>query len=313
MAPTVFGSSSKRENNTASGGTVNVSEARKELLREFDANVYWNQFDTSKHHFFKIMTMNNFRTELRIPKKFVTNSPLELKETVELVGPTKDVWGVRVVKTGDDVLFEQGWGQFVTDHHLNKYDLLVFHYIGDFAFEVWIFDPSGCQKDLRLIDNRLEIKPHFFKVMNMEFRSKLVIPVMLVKTFPDKIVEKVTLKGPSGNVWEVGSKRIGAEMFLLEGWDEFVSDHDVDEKSFLIFHYTGNSSFTVLIFEKNGCEKESAHFVEPRVKSAPPPRKERNEKGKGKGKRPEGCTCTGGEDMEMISNGNKKMKGKMGV
>lgn len=94
---------------------------------------------------------------------------------MKLSSPIGDVIrDVMVVKTEEDILLKEGWGAFVDDHHLNEDDLLVFHYIGNKTFEVYLFDQTGCEKDLRFIQDELEIRPHFFKRMDMDFKSKLV-------------------------------------------------------------------------------------------------------------------------------------------
>uniref|UniRef100_A0A7N0TGY8 TF-B3 domain-containing protein n=1 Tax=Kalanchoe fedtschenkoi TaxID=63787 RepID=A0A7N0TGY8_KALFE len=79
---------------------------------------------------------------------------------------------------------------------------------------------------------------------------------------------RIRLKGPSSNKWKVGSERAEKDVIVGRGWAEFVSDQSLDESNFLVFHYTGDSSFKVLIFYLSGCEKESSHFVKPTDRSS---------------------------------------------
>uniref|UniRef100_A0A7N0V480 TF-B3 domain-containing protein n=1 Tax=Kalanchoe fedtschenkoi TaxID=63787 RepID=A0A7N0V480_KALFE len=187
-------------------------DEREETSRAMEEQIYWNQFESTKHHFFQIMANSN--SELRVPKKFGMKFPMKLGETIKLRGPTGDIWRVKVVKTEEDVLLRKGWPRFVYDHLLNEYDLLVFRYTGSSSFDVSIFDRNACVKDLRMLQDRFESKPHFFKVMNQEFRSKLLIPKKLRIGFVEKMGNTIRLKGPSGYVWKVGAERAGEDIIL---------------------------------------------------------------------------------------------------
>uniref|UniRef100_A0A7N0ZST7 TF-B3 domain-containing protein n=1 Tax=Kalanchoe fedtschenkoi TaxID=63787 RepID=A0A7N0ZST7_KALFE len=288
-------------------------DEREEISRAMEEQIYWNQFESTKHHFFETVELS--RSELRVPKKFAMKLPVKLGETIKLRGPTGDIWSVKVVETEEDVLLREGWPRFLYDHLLNEYDFLVFHYTGSSSFDVSIFDRNGCMKDLRMLQDQFEIKPHFFKVMNKEFRSKLLIPKKLSVRFVEKMGNIIRLKGPSGNVWKVGAKTAGGDAILGRGWAEFVSDHSLDESNFLVFHHTGDSSFSVLIFDPSRCEKESSHFVKPAARSADL----RGERARKMGKLPAGFTGGGDHEREetpiskMQCKVNPKMKGKMRI
>uniref|UniRef100_A0A7N0ZT45 TF-B3 domain-containing protein n=1 Tax=Kalanchoe fedtschenkoi TaxID=63787 RepID=A0A7N0ZT45_KALFE len=253
-------------------------DEREEISRAMEEQIYWNQFESTKHHFFETVELS--RSELRVPKKFAMKLPVKLGETIKLRGPTGDIWSVKVVETEEDVLLREGWPRFLYDHLLNEYDFLVFHYTGSSSFDVSIFDRNGCMKDLRMLQDQFEIKPHFFKVMNKEFRSKLLIPKKLSVRFVEKMGNIIRLKGPSGNVWKVGAKTAGGDAIL-----------------------------------GRGCEKESSHFVKPAARSADL----RGERARKMGKLPAGFTGGGDHEREetpiskMQCKVNPKMKGKMRI
>lgn len=75
------------------------------------------------------------------------------------------------------------------------------------------------------------------------------------------LAEVVTLEGPSGNRWLVRFSMIGGHAYFKEGWKEFVEAHHVEEGDCLVFEYCGSSCFSVLIFDRSGCEREAAYFV----------------------------------------------------
>ncbi|KAK4492832.1 hypothetical protein RD792_000157, partial [Penstemon davidsonii] len=88
------------------------------------------------------------------------------------------------------------------------------------------------------------------------------IPTKFINNLRDKLTGTVALKGPSGNVWDVGLLSNGDTLFLRQGWRAFVEDHSLEEKDILIFKYNGNSRFDVLIFDqKSSCEREGSYFV----------------------------------------------------
>lgn len=53
-------------------------------------------------------------------------------------------------------------------------------------------------------------------------------------------------------------------VFFQRGWEEFVSDHDLNTGDFLVFQYDGGRRFTVLVFEPTACEKEESFHAIPR-------------------------------------------------
>ncbi|KAK3016019.1 hypothetical protein RJ639_007338 [Escallonia herrerae] len=50
-------------------------------------------------------------------------------------------------------------------------------------------------------------------------------------------------------------------LFFNQGWSTSVKDHFAELRDFFVFKYDGNSHFTVKVFDKSGCEKETAFLA----------------------------------------------------
>lgn len=70
----------------------------------------------------------------------------QIGETVELKGPSGNMWQVGVVKSAEKFTFQSGYKDFVIANNIEANDLLVFKYCGNSSFQVQIFDPSGCER-----------------------------------------------------------------------------------------------------------------------------------------------------------------------
>ncbi|XVF36201.1 hypothetical protein REPUB_Repub19eG0037800 [Reevesia pubescens] len=105
---------------------------------------------------------------------------------------------------------------------------------------------------------------HFSQFLLGDFLQRLKIPEKFAKNIKKKLPETVSLKGPSGIIWDV---RLTADdenetLFFGHGWNNFVKDHSLVENDFLIFKYNGVSHFDVLMFDGQSlCEKASSYFV----------------------------------------------------
>ncbi|KAI0503738.1 hypothetical protein KFK09_014679 [Dendrobium nobile] len=85
--------------------------------------------------------------EVVLPKKFIDHFKGELLETIELKVPSGDKWNVELKKTGDGVVLDCGWTNFVAAYGILENDTLVFKYDGCSSFIVLMFEQSGCEKD----------------------------------------------------------------------------------------------------------------------------------------------------------------------
>ncbi|XP_022768837.1 B3 domain-containing protein REM16-like [Durio zibethinus] len=103
---------------------------------------------------------------------------------------------------------------------------------------------------------------HFSQFLRGDYLQRLEIPEKFAKNIKKKLPETVTLKGPSGIIWDVGLTTDDDTLFFDCGWKNFVKDHFLVEDDFLIFKYNGLSHFDVLTFDGQSlCEKASSYFV----------------------------------------------------
>ncbi|XP_024629238.1 B3 domain-containing protein REM16 [Medicago truncatula] len=94
------------------------------------------------------------------------------------------------------------------------------------------------------------------------FQQQLALPKTFSDNLKKKLPENVTLKGPSGVVWNIGLTTRNDTVYFMDGWQRFVKDHSLKENDFLVFKYNGESLFEVLIFNGESlCEKAASYFV----------------------------------------------------
>lgn len=74
--------------------------------------------------------------------------------------------------------------------------------------------------------------------------------------------QDVSLKGPSGAVWNIMLTTRDDIVYFADGWQQFAKDHALKENDFLVFKYNGESVFEVLVFDRESlCEKATSYFV----------------------------------------------------
>ncbi|MCL7045047.1 hypothetical protein MKW94_015727 [Papaver nudicaule] len=106
---------------------------------------------------------------------------------------------------------------------------------------------------------------NFLAVLPKNCHHQLMLPKKfvkkcLVKEFSE-ISTSVSLKGPSGQVWAVELIRKDDEMYLKEGWDVFVKEHNLKENDRLFMTYKSGAFAVLMLDSGNFCEKESSYFV----------------------------------------------------
>ncbi|KAL9659870.1 hypothetical protein QQ045_024680 [Rhodiola kirilowii] len=98
--------------------------------------------------FFKVM-IGNFTKTIRIPPLFVTEFSGQFPQEIMLSCGEVRLWRIHVVKGDQGYLyFDLGWSVFVQDNGLELGDFLVFRYTEKLRFDVEIFEPSGCLKEI---------------------------------------------------------------------------------------------------------------------------------------------------------------------
>ncbi|GAB4848919.1 hypothetical protein Ancab_003731 [Ancistrocladus abbreviatus] len=98
----------------------------------------------------------------------------------------------------------------------------------------------------------------FFKVfIPQRSTHQLLIPPAFQKLLDRNVPQKSTITNLANQTWIVNLVREGNYVYFKEGWQEFVKHHALELGDFLVFQYDGYSSFTVNLFGKNGCAKET--------------------------------------------------------
>ncbi|XP_026383136.1 B3 domain-containing protein Os11g0197600-like isoform X2 [Papaver somniferum] len=101
--------------------------------------------------------------------------------------------------------------------------------------------------------------PEFFKIfLSPESFYKMKVPVEFLEQLTCGIPGSFSLCGPSGKVWRVRLLEMGDGYYFKDGWEDFVIDNFMSNKDFCAFKYVSKNCLQVQIFERNGCEKESA-------------------------------------------------------
>ncbi|KAL1190790.1 B3 domain-containing protein [Cardamine amara subsp. amara] len=96
-------------------------------------------------------------------------------------------------------------------------------------------------------------------------KKMMKIPARFVRLGP-KLSDIVTIETPVGFKCSIRIKRVGNEVWFENGWSEFAKAHSLSEGHLLFFHYKGNSSFGVIIFNISASEiiypLDKVHVIE---------------------------------------------------
>ncbi|CAL1396446.1 unnamed protein product [Linum trigynum] len=101
--------------------------------------------------------------------------------------------------------------------------------------------------------------PSFFRIIlpSMLEKKKLKLPLKFVKMHGAELASTAALTSPNGRVWKVGVEKVtrdNEEIWLGDGWAEFVAHHSILAGFFVVFEYqVGRSAFTVSIFDFTTC------------------------------------------------------------
>ncbi|KAM5549094.1 B3 domain-containing protein Os01g0723500-like [Rosa sericea] len=103
--------------------------------------------------------------------------------------------------------------------------------------------------------------PTFFKIIKPGFNTDhLRIPPAFRKHILNELSIRatLTLSSSADSSWNVRVHKIGRDIYLKEGWQEFLRDNSLGDSEFLVFGYDGNMHFSIDIFEKNCCKRTKA-------------------------------------------------------
>jgi len=87
----------------------------------------------------------DFKSQLRIPRKFVDEYGNQLREDIILEGPSGRIW---LVSRNPEMNLVKGWESFVSDHTLDAGDFLVFNMDTASFFKVHIYGKDGSEKHI---------------------------------------------------------------------------------------------------------------------------------------------------------------------
>lgn len=80
------------------------------------------------------------------------------------------------------------------------------------------------------------------------------IPRKFVRRYGSELSSPVFLKMPSGAKWEIQLLKCDDEIWLTNGWQEFVEYYSLAFGYFLIFEFEQNCHFNVIIMDKSASE-----------------------------------------------------------
>ncbi|KAJ4796708.1 B3 domain-containing protein [Rhynchospora pubera] len=97
-----------------------------------------------------------------------------------------------------------------------------------------------------------------FEKMDASCLNKMDLPKA---KFKGQIAKKVKLKGPNGNIWQVGITELVEKLRFQSGWKDFVIANSIKANDLLAFKCNSDSFFEVKIFHPSRCEGSSPFFV----------------------------------------------------
>lgn len=84
-----------------------------------------------------------------------------------------------------------------------------------------------------------------------------IIPQEFQKHILNELLELALLKIKdfSHCAWNIRVHKIGTNIYLKEGWREFLEDHSIGDGELMIVRYDGRMQFSIQIFDKNHIER----------------------------------------------------------
>nr|XP_009613233.1 B3 domain-containing transcription factor VRN1-like [Nicotiana tomentosiformis] len=170
--------------------------------------------------------------QLRMPDPFVQEHGDELLDTVKLIVPTDDFWGVSVKKAGKMIWLHDGWREFMEHYSIGCWYFLLFKYGKNSHFDVHIFDLNATEIDY-------QCKDHGNAKLGAISQSLSYGKEIICYVGDDKDDESsveivdplVTEQGPESSAKSSGAKRhkIASGRSKFRHWEEFRSNKLHDE------------------------------------------------------------------------------------
>ncbi|KAL2895380.1 hypothetical protein RDABS01_011289 [Bienertia sinuspersici] len=102
--------------------------------------------------------------------------------------------------------------------------------------------------------------PEFVSVFLQDYCSQqLHIPSSFKNHLLSDVSRRMALiiRQGTDQEWKVELVKEDNEFYFKQGWTNFVQDNTLEDGEFMLFQYRGNSIFTVYIYGKHACVKES--------------------------------------------------------
>ncbi|KAM3261068.1 hypothetical protein ACQJBY_052000 [Aegilops geniculata] len=269
----------------------------------------YKHLDDAKKHFLVLM-LGDFRDEMIFPEELVRRFKCEIPGEINLVTRKGYSHTIVVAKNQEKLVFTVGWRQFVGNYDLQMGDSLIFKYNGNSQFEVIIFDKLGREKALSVVEDpfmpqvqerrneaheigsskKIDVpcercnswdeyhytnlddkKKCFMMLMMGNFQHEMIIPEEFVLRFKSEFPREMILETKNRCSYIIEVAKNKEKLVLTVGWGKFVETFGLEMGDTIVFRYNGNSQFSVIIFDKLGCEK--ALSVVPDL--FPPPVQER--------------------------------------
>ncbi|KAJ3685490.1 hypothetical protein LUZ61_014654 [Rhynchospora tenuis] len=128
--------------------------------------------DFSCMHFYKHMG-GFFMHSIILPEKLTRQLAHLAGKVLELKRPSGDTWHVGLVMSGDQLVLQPGWNDFASANRISQNDHLVFKFMGESKFEVFIFDPEGCEKGGNFEKEEEEQDESFGSIVGEELSQEL--------------------------------------------------------------------------------------------------------------------------------------------
>jgi hypothetical protein len=90
-----------------------------------------------------------------------------------------------------------------------------------------------------------------------------IIPEEFVKRFKGEIPGEITLETKNHCSYIIGVAKHQEKLVLTAGWNKFSQTFGLLMYDTIVFRYKGNSKFSVIIFDKFGCENALTVVVDP--------------------------------------------------
>ncbi|KAK8575029.1 hypothetical protein V6N13_033747 [Hibiscus sabdariffa] len=99
----------------------------------------------------------------------------------------------------------------------------------------------------------------FFKILILDFLTRLRIPPAFVKNLEKNLLEKLPQKSKleigDGRFWHVDVEKIDDNLCFKNGWKQFVQQNSLKMGDLVVFNYHGNFRFELEIYGRNCCRK----------------------------------------------------------